>query len=268
MRPVRLRFREPVSLPVEAGGLAPATLSGLSTKELERLTLQVGNSKLPLAELAEVHPGEDETLIVEAAFPTLDGLGRGMTRGRLEVYGDVGAYLGQNMKGGRIELFGSAGPYAAVGMHEGLIHITAHAGDFLGAALPGGRLGMTGGVVLVGGDAGERVGDRMRRGLVVVTGHIGDYAASRMIGGTIVALHGCGVEAGYAMRRGTLVLGRAPAALLRTFADNGVHTLPWLGLLDHELARHPPAPSLPGLRAERWTGCASVGGKGEILIVR
>lgn len=266
MTPVRLRFQGATSLPVDASALVPATLAGLGTAELERLPLRVGNREVPLAELASVAAGDGDSLIIEAAFASLDRLGRGMRAGRLEVYGDVGAYLGQDMEGGRIELFGSAGPYAGAGLRGGVIHVSANAGDFLGAALPGDRFGMAGGAVLVGGTAGDRVGDRMRRGLVLVTGTVGDFAASRMIGGTIIALHGCGADPGLAMRRGTLLLGRRPPDLLPTFAGNGVHELPWLGLLAREVSALVRSVSLPGPRVERWTGCASSGGQGEILI--
>jgi formylmethanofuran dehydrogenase subunit C len=120
--------------------------------------------------------------------------------------------------------------------------------------------------VLIGGDAGDRVGDRMRRGLIAVAGGLGDFAASRMIGGTIMALRGCGADPGYAMRRGTLLLGARPPELPPTFADNGRHALPWLRLLARELAELAPGLHPPGERVERWTGCASVGGMGEILI--
>lgn len=265
-RPVRLRFREPTALPVDASPLLPSALAGLSAAELERLPLRVGNRELPLAELAEASPGDTDALVVEAAFASLDRLGRGMAMGRLEVHGDVGAYLGQGMRGGRIELFGSAGVHAAAGMRGGVIHVSGNVGDFLGGALPGDRFGMIGGAVLVGGAVGDRAGDRMRRGLVVATGALGDFAASRMIGGTIVALHGCGADPGYAMRRGTLLLGRRPPGLLPTFLSNGVHDLPWLGLLAREVALLAPSLSLPGTRVERWTGCASAGGKGEVLV--
>jgi formylmethanofuran dehydrogenase subunit C len=151
-------------------------------------------------------------------------------------------------------------------MKGGVIHVSAQAGAFLGAALPGDRHGMTGGAVLVGGDAGDRVGDRMRRGLIAVAGRLGDFAASRMIGGTILGTQGCGADPGYAMRRGTLLLGARPPELLPTFADNGRHALPWLRLLARELADLAPGLHPPGERVERWTGCASMGGMGEILI--
>ena len=69
------------------------------------------------------------------------------------------------------------------------------------------------------------------------------------------------------MRRGTLILGRHASSLLPTFADNGTHDLPWLRLLARELAELAPRLHALGDRAQRWTGCASVGGKGEILLL-
>lgn len=264
--PVRLRLTAPTPLPVDASPLLPANLAGLKAAELERLPLWVGNRELPLADLAEVAAGDIDTLLVEGAFPTLDRLGQGLAAGRIEVSGEVGAYLGHAMTGGRIALEGHAGIYAAVGMKGGLVTVSGAVGDFAGAALPGDRFGMTGGALLVLGGIGDRVGDRMRRGLIATSGRVGDFAASRMIGGTIVALAGCGADPGYAMRRGTFYLGGAPTTLLPTFADNGVHDLPWLPLLARELARLSPEIELPAYRVARWTGCASVGGKGEILL--
>jgi formylmethanofuran dehydrogenase subunit C len=267
MTPVRLRFRTATALPVDAAALTPAALAGRTAAELTALPLRVGNALVPLGELAEVAAGDDaDTLIIESAFAGLDRLGHGMKSGRLEIQGDAGAYLGQGMTGGRIDLSGSTGVFAAAGMRGGLIRIAGDAGDFLGAALPGDPHGMAEGTVLVGGNGGDRVGDRMRRGLIAVAGRLGEGAASRMVGGTIVALQGCGADPGYAMRRGSLILCRPPANLLATFGDNGPHTLPWLGLLARQLAALDPAVTLPGIRVERWTGCASMGGKGEILV--
>ena len=79
-------------------------------------------------------------------------------------------------------------------------------------------------------------------------------------------MRGCGADPGYAMRRGSLLLGHAPPNLLATFADNGTHELPWLRLLARQLAALEPAVELSTVRVARWTGCASTGGKGEILV--
>ncbi len=266
MKAVRLRFTAPTPLPVDARALDPAALAGRSEAELAAILLQVGNRRVPLGELAQIVPGTVDHLVLEGAFAGLDRLGHRMAGGRLEIYGDVGAYLGQGMSGGRIELFGSAGVYVASNMRGGTIHVTANVGDFLAAALPGDAAGMEEGTVLVGGDAGDRVGDRMRRGLIAVKGRLGDFAASRMIGGTILGAQGCGGDPGLAMRRGALILGRAPGNLLATFADNGTQALSWLRLLAPLLAAQEPVFELPGALFQRWTGCASVAGKGEILV--
>ena len=87
-----------------------------------------------------------------------------------------------------------------------------------------------------------------------------------MIGGTILGLHGCGADPGFAMRRGSLILGRAPGRLLATFTDNGASELPWLRLLAASCAGRSRRSSCRTLRLRRWTGCASVGGKGEFLV--
>ena len=141
MKPVRLRFNRPTTLPVDARALDPAALAGRNAAELSVISLQVGNRRVPLGELAEITAGETDHLIVEGSFASLDRLGHGMGGGRLEIYGDVGAYLGQGMSGGRIELFGSAGVYTAANMRGGTIHVTADVGDFLAAALPGDAAG-------------------------------------------------------------------------------------------------------------------------------
>ena len=127
--------------------------------------------------------------------------------------------------------------------------------------------GMAGGALLVGGDAGDRLGDRMRRGLIAVRGTAGDFAAQRMIGGTISL--GDGVRRLGRLRHAPrhLVLTEPPASGLPTFADNGTHDLPWLRLLERQLAGTGlgRAPG-PARRVRRLTGCVTVGGKGEILL--
>ena len=174
MTAVRLRFVTETKLPVDARQLSPARLAGRTAAELEGLRLLVGNRELPLGELAEVTAGDSAVLQIEGAFAGLDRLGHGMAEGRIEVYGDVGAYLGQGMSGGRIELFGSAGVHAAASMRGGTIHITANAGDFLGAALPGDAAGMAEGVVMVGGatrmpHVQRAVGEFFLRQLLIMT---------------------------------------------------------------------------------------------------
>ena len=160
---------------------------------------------------------------------SLDRLGHGMGGGRLEIYGDVGAYLGQGMSGGRIELFGSAGVYAAAKMRGGSIHVTANAGDFLGGGAAR-RRGRHGGRHRPGRRRRRRPGRRPD----AARADRRAWAAGRLRRQPHDRRHDPGPGAAAArtrasrMRRGALLLGRAPANLLATFADNGTHELPWL----------------------------------------
>jgi formylmethanofuran dehydrogenase subunit C len=263
-----LRLKAPGRLPIDASALSPDGLAGLGAEEIRRLPLQIGNQKLPLAELFELEPGDAEDVVIEGAVAALDRLGQGMSRGRLAIQGDAGAYLGLGQSGGRIEVEGDVGIYAGAMMRGGEIRIAGDAGDFLAGALPGEMRGMRGGLVLVGGNAGDRAGDRMRRGTVIVAGDAGDFPACRIIGGTLAILGRSGVDPGLQMRRGTLILGTAPANLLLTFQENVPHALPWLGLLGRELAAAGWKGLLPGADGrplDRLTGDTSVGGRGEIL---
>jgi formylmethanofuran dehydrogenase subunit C len=71
------------------------------------------------------------------------------------------------------------------------------------------------------------------------------------------------------MKRGTLLLAKAPERLLPSFADCGRHELGFLALLFAHLRSHSPrlaamAPEIGAVR--RWTGDLAAGGKGEILV--
>lgn len=250
--------------------LRPVTLEALRDSGpggIARLHLQHGNRRVPLGDLFGVKALDEPGLIaIQGATDRFDHLGQGMAEGVLRIEGDAGDYLGQDMAGGRIELAGRAGRYVGTGMSGGIIRIGGDAGDFAAAALPGGRLGMKGGALLVAGRLGARAGDRMRRGVVAAGGGAGAYLGARMIGGTFVVAGPCGPHAGFAMRRGSLVLDTPPERLLATFSDGGVHELPWLELLARELRALGVAGTGFLLRRRRLNGCASTGGKGEMLI--
>ena len=125
---------------------------------------------------------------------------------------------------------------------------------------------MMGGWLLATGKLGARAGDRMRRGVIAAAGGAGAHTGARMIGGTIVIGGAVGPEPGYGMKRGTLVLPTPPPRMLATFADDGAHEFPWLRLLAAELECRGALLPGPASRRRRWTGCASTGGLGELLV--
>lgn len=260
-----LRLKAAPAQPVDVSPLRPDLLAGLDEKALAGIQLQSGNRKLALGELFRITMGDADHLVVEGSTARLQRLGAGLASGRIEAYGDAGPYLGLGMSGGRIDLFGSAGIFAASGLAGGFINIEGDAGHMLAAARSGETVGTRGGAVFVHGRAGDRVAERMRRGIVLVRGEIGDYAATSMIGGTVVA-RTAGAAAGYGMRRGTILLQRAPHELLATFADSGPHDLGWIRMLNAHLRALGWTGALPSLRQRRLTGCLSEGGAGEILI--
>lgn len=255
---------------VDASPLTPDNLAGKPLAEIAAIELQSGNRKVRTDEIFNVS-GEDASKIVfQHASAKLDYIGKWNSSGKIIVVGDAGAFLGLQLKGGIINVTGSVGAYAACEMKNGEINIAGNAGDFLGAALPGNKKGLQGGVVIVKGNVGDRVGDHQRRGVILIEGKAGAYLGSRMTAGTIGVLGDVGANPGYAMKRGTLLLLKAPAAISATFNDCGTHTLGFLPLLlkgfqDYNTQFGGLADKVK--RVRRYAGDMSGAGKGEILVV-
>jgi formylmethanofuran dehydrogenase subunit C len=235
---------------VLAAALSPERLCGLNSVAVAALDLRCGGDSVALGDLFEVSGAgtEEDDLVLAGDLRRFDGIGAGMSRGGIEVRGDVGAWAGAEMSGGVLRILGDAGAR-------------------LGAAYPGARVGMTGGEIVVSGDAGEEAGAGMRRGLVAVGGRTGNGAGLRMLAGTVIALGGIGDEAGLGNRRGSLVSGAA------------ARPLPSYALASRF---RPPALRLQLLRVRelglsvrdvlvdgswtRWSGDVTELGRGEILI--
>ncbi len=230
--------------------LAPERLCGLNRSAVAGVDLRCGAETVALGDLFEVSGArtEENHLVLAGDLRRFDGIGAGMSRGEIEVRGDVGAWAGAEMSGGMLRIFGDAGAR-------------------LGAAYPGARVGMTGGEIVVSRDTGEEAGAGMRRGLVAIGGRTGNGAGLRILAGTVIALGGIGEEAGLGNRRGSLVSGRA------------VRPLPSYALATRFC---PPALRLQLLRVRelgltvrdelvdgswtRWSGDVTELGRGEILI--
>lgn len=269
MSPLCLTLRDPPDQRVDLSPLTAAPLAGRSRTELGAIELTAGNRRLTLESLftIEGEPGGDIEL--RNCCDRLDGIGTGMTEGRLLVYGDAGACLGRDMTGGTILAAGHAGAYAGTGMKGGMIQVGGDAGDFAGGAIPGDHHGMRGGTLLICGNAGARAGDRMRRGTLLIEGNAGDYLASRMVAGTIAVLGTVGRLPGHAMRRGTVLL-LAPTQVPATFNDCGIYPLTFLTLLMRSWKQLPSRFStLPETtRVQRFMGDLANDGRGEILLLQ
>lgn len=271
--PVRLRWLDRTTLPVDAEALSPRAVAGLSGAAVARLTLRVGNAQTPVGELFAVaddpEAGTADGLTIEGDLTHVRRLGAGMDSGTLEIRGDVGPYLGEGMTGGTIRVIGSASHWAGAEMRGGVLRILGDAGDGLGAARPGSRLGMRDGVILVDGRAGEDVGRAMRRGVIAVRGGAGEGFGSDLIAGTLISLGPVGRDVGVGMKRGTVVLaGRDAPDLPATFAPSGWHVFPFMTVYLRRLAAwgfETPA-ALSSDRFRRYNGDLAGGGQGEILV--
>jgi len=264
-----LTLREPPSQRIDMSPLSPDRLTGKTPVQIAAIELASGNRTLRVDSLFTISGQFASEVEIRDGCAKLDRIGQGMTRGRIIVRGDAGAYLGAQMGGGVLEVHGNCGAYGATGMKAGLVHVLGNAGDFLAAAIPGDHQGMQGGMIVVGGNAGERVGDRMRRGVVLIEGNAGDYCASRMLAGTIAVWGKVGKFPGWAMKRGTLLLQDAPGELLPTFNDCGEHPLTFLTLAVRSWRTLPGKfATLPDsrIRVRRYMGDLANDGRGEILV--
>lgn len=276
MNSVRLELRAPVHERLDLAPLIPDRLGELSATEIGNIPLQLGAHTVETGELfrIEVQASAPEQaaaqLEIHGSTHRFDAIGEAMHRGRIEVFGDAGAGLGRRMRGGQIRVRGSCGAFAATGFAGGRLVIEGDAGDFLGGAEPGLRRGMQGGRVIVHGRAGERAGDHLRRGIIFIAGGAGAYCGARMLAGTLAILGPVGPGLGFGMRRGSIVLDRAPPRLPPTFNDGGETHLGFLQLWARAWREDPDIAEgfLPRSEAvQRWVGDLAVDGRGEILLL-
>ena len=269
--PIRLRWLSNTTLPVEADGLNPEALAGLTVDEVSRRTLRVGKRSAEVGELFEVGAATSEDVLrIEGDLTHLKGLGRGMSGGRLSVVGDVGAHLGAGMSGGEIEVEGNVGDWAGAEMRGGLIRARGNAGRSLGAGYPGSRLGMRDGVILVEGAVGEQAGRRMRRGLIAVLGGAGEGFGTSLIAGTLFAFGPVGRHVGAGMKRGTLGLFQETVpTLLPSFVAAGRYRFPFLGLYFRRLRSlgFPVPDRVLSMEFGRYNGDLAAKGQGEVLVL-
>lgn len=260
-------LKEQPPVPLEAETLSPDVVTGLRNDEVRALPVWLGKHSMRMDDFFEVEGEGSDDLEIRGDARQVKWVGRGMTRGRIRVVGNIGMHLGAYMKGGAIEVTGDASDWVGAEMTDGLIHIHGNAGGQVGAAYRGSLKGMRGGAILVGGTAGLEVGMRMRRGIIAVRGRVKDFAGLQMKGGTLFLLGGAEIRAGAWMVRGTIV-SLAPLRLLPTFSYACAYNPPFLRVY----ARHLRALgfTVPYEVREgayrRYTGDAAVPGKGEVLV--
>ncbi|TIS56616.1 MAG: formylmethanofuran dehydrogenase subunit C [Mesorhizobium sp.] len=254
---------------VDLSPLTPERLAGVERRDIEKI--QIGTSKhgSKVGDIFRVAGSDRLDIVFEGGSARLDKVAEGMRDGSVRVVGSTGAQAGRTMRGGKLTIEGNAGPHAGSGMRGGRLEITGNAGDHLGAPLAGELAGMSGGLLIVRGRAGTFAADRMRRGLIAVLKGSGDHAGSRMIAGTLVVAGGAGEMPGYLMRRGSILLDRAPKSLSPSFVECGAPDSVFATIIDRYLiAEGILKRPLLGKAPHRYGGDNAVLGMGEVLFPR
>ena len=266
MSALTFTLRDKPNQRLDLSPLVPGRLAKLKPKEIEALRIGTTRLKLTVGDAFKVKGDDANKLRFVGTDARCDFIGKELRDGAVLVDGDAGAYLGAAMKSGTIEVRGNAGALAGASMSGGTLAISGHAGERAAGILVGETHGMKGGVLTIGRTAGPLVGERMRRGLVIVNGDAGDYAGGRMIAGTILFKRRVGKNAGYLMRRGSLIFLREPDEVLPTYGDCGVVEFDYLRMLERWLADTGRGVRLGG-RARRLMGDMAALGKGEMLFL-
>jgi formylmethanofuran dehydrogenase subunit C len=264
---ITLTLREQPSVPLEVEVLTPDVLSTLTHDAIRALTVHLGKRQRRLDDFFTVDGEASDDIEIRGDASKIKWIGRGMTRGRIRIVGHAGMHLGAYMTGGTIEVSGNVTDWLGAQMSGGLIRIRGNAGGQVGAAYRGSLSGMTDGTILIDGTAGLEVGMRMKRGIIFVGGAVRDFAGLQMKGGTIVLGGGAELRTGAWMMRGTIVSPKS-IPLLPTFAAACTYNPTFLRLYARHLATFGCAlPSDgPSGTYQRYTGDASVPGRGEILV--
>jgi len=263
-----LQMKDPSTIPIEAGSISPDLFSERSQSEIKALPIFYGRRRVSLGDLFDVDGERSDTIVVQGDLRHVKRLGQGMSRGRIEIRGEVGPHLGAYMRGGEIAVRGNTGDWAGAHMAGGRIWIHGNAGHHLGAAYPGENRGVNRGVIIVDGNTGSETGAVMRRGLIVVMGDTGDFAGARMVAGSIFVFGHLGKRAGAGMKRGSIVALGTCEPLLPTYRFELTFQPVFLNIFFNHLKKWglPVDPKMSNGFFRRYTGDINLLGKGEILI--
>jgi len=268
---IKFTLKNQPKFTLDVSPLVPDNLESKTLTQIKNLKLIYGQKTVKVESLFTVTGKASNRISIENSCDKLINVGQGMTKGNIDVRGDVGDFLGKGMKNGTLTVIGNAGSWTGNSMAGGRINIIGDASDYVGAGLPGDSFGMTNGLINIKGNAGDRVGDRMRRGIIIIQGKSGYYCGSRIHAGTIIALDKVGKFPGEGMRRGTIILAKKPAHISATFKSCGNLKMQFLRLLFTQLGNMDTEFEFLkkyGPIAHRFSGDLARNGKGEILILQ
>jgi formylmethanofuran dehydrogenase subunit C len=269
-------------LPLDATGLVPDKICGLSVSEIAKLEMGFGNGSALVGDVFKLSGSpKDYEIRFEGDLENVHSIGAQMASGIITAAGDTGRHVGAAMTGGLLKVDGNASDYAGFEMKGGLLHVLGNAGNHVGGCFPGAPFGMNRGTICVSGDVGKGLGYRMRRGTIAVGGDAGELVGWQMRAGTIM-LHGnCKGRIGVDMKRGTIITGSSQSdielALGATFQKGMRGFFPIVGMLQRWLRDHAEKFNLPFEDCTKstdnsrpdsyttWHGDVLAGGRGEVF---
>lgn len=265
---VILQLKESSTIPIEADSVTPDFFAERDHSAIRALPVFYGRRKVTLGDLFEVDGERSDRIVIQGDLQHIKKIGQGMSRGRIEVRGDIGPHLGAYMRGGKINVQGNAGNWAGAHMQGGHIWIHGNVAHHAGAAYSGEKRGVNRGVIIVDGNAGAEIGAVMRRGLIVVMGNVGEFAGARMVAGSIFVFGHLGERAGAGMKRGSIVAFGTSESLLPTFLFESVCGPVFVRFFLTRLQKFgvPVPPEMREGLFRRYSGDITSLGKGEILI--
>jgi formylmethanofuran dehydrogenase subunit C len=267
--PIVFQLRSPTRAVLDLAPLVPNRLVGLSSEEVRRVPLQVGNTQQATGDVFLIRGRSDGEIVFDGDLPMATGIGAEMTEGQVLVLGEAGPEAGRAMRGGQLRIETHAADRLGIGMSGGLIEVRGNAGNEVGAAAFASERGMTGGTILIHGAAGSEVGRSLRRGTIFVGGLVGDDLAAGMLAGTIVVAGPVGLRAGVGLKRGSLIcLGPEPE-LPVSYRFSCTDRPQFVRLYLKQLASHdlPIPPEAFAGAFRRYSGDLLTGGRGECLVL-
>ena len=104
---ITLTLKEEPTVPLEAESISPDVTAYLKHDALRALPVLLGKRQRRLEDFFEIEGEASDDLVIRGDLTRVKWIGRGMTRGRVTITGNVGMHLGASMKGGVIDVTGT-----------------------------------------------------------------------------------------------------------------------------------------------------------------
>ena len=102
-------------MPLEAEVICPDVMMTLKNDAIRALPVYLGKKHTQLGDYFTVEGEASDEIEIHGELQKVRWIGRGMSRGRINIVGNVGMHLGAYMTGGTIEVSGSTSDWVGGG---------------------------------------------------------------------------------------------------------------------------------------------------------